>query len=62
MIGTRLSMELQRIRPDIPVILTSGFNEFITPKDFKQFGISEYVMKPFNARQLGRVIRRVLDR
>ena len=61
MTGTQLSMELRKIRPDIPVILTSGFNDIVTSENFKQFGISEYILKPYDAHQLGKIIRQVLD-
>lgn len=60
MTGAELTKELKKIRPDIPVILISGFGEEITHDDLEKIGISEYVMKPMTIRELGTAIRRAL--
>ncbi|MBI2425595.1 MAG: response regulator [Candidatus Hydrogenedentes bacterium] len=58
--GTELLPQLRAIRPDIPVILYSGFAETIrnTPKDKRPF--DAYVMKPMVVAELTRAIRGVL--
>lgn len=62
MTGGELIVRLKQIREDIPIILTSGFNdEVITPTESRQLGVSEYIRKPFSAATLARAIRRVLD-
>jgi PAS domain S-box-containing protein len=61
MTGVELAEELMRIRPDIPMILVTGFSEAVTPEKAKQMGIREFVMKPIISRDLSKVIRRVLD-
>ena len=48
------------IRPDIPIILCTGFSEVIDGKEAKARGVQEFMMKPFSARQLAETIRRVL--
>jgi len=62
MTGITLAQELMRIRPDIPVILYSGFDESITPELLKQTGIREFIMKPVAKKELAVVIRKVLDK
>jgi PAS domain S-box-containing protein len=61
MTGIKLARELMRIRPDIPVILYTGFDESITPELAKQSGIREFLMKPVAKDELASVIRKVLD-
>ena len=61
MTGLHLTREVRNIRPDIPIIIISGYNEKITPENIQKLGISEYVVKPFTIHRLGTTIRRVLD-
>ena len=59
--GLELSKELIRIRPDLPIILTTGFNESVTKENYRKFGIREFVPKPFKVSHLDHAIRRVLQ-
>ncbi len=59
--GLELAEEMMQIRPDIPVILATGFSETISPEKAKQHGIREYIMKPIAARELAVITRQVLD-
>jgi len=61
MTGVELAQELMRIRPDIPVILCTGFSETITPEKAKAIGFKDFIMKPLIRRQVAEAIRRVLD-
>ena len=61
MTGEQLSKELMRIRPDIPIILCTGYSELITEEKAKSMGIREFVMKPLVARELAETVRKVLD-
>jgi len=60
--GSELAKELLLIRPDIPVILCTGFSEVISPEKVKEIGIKEFVMKPFDIIQLAKLIRKVLGK
>ncbi len=60
--GIKLARELIRIRPDIPVILYTGFDQSITPELIKQVGIREFLMKPVAKNELAFVIRKILDK
>jgi len=62
MTGKELATELMAIRPDIPVILCTGFSEKIGEKRAKEMGIRGFVMKPIVMSQIANTIREVLDR
>ncbi len=59
--GDKLARELIRIRPDIPVLLCTGFSETMTEEKIKFLGISGLVFKPLIIRDLAKKIREVLD-
>lgn len=59
--GTQLTRELLRIRPDIPVILSTGFSETVNKENFKALGIRAFVMKPIAKNDIAKIIRKVLD-
>ena len=61
MTGVQLARELMRIRPDIPIILITGFSEIVPPEKAKKMGIREYLMKPVVTSNFGKAIRRALD-
>ncbi|HEY3278585.1 MAG TPA: ATP-binding protein [Syntrophorhabdaceae bacterium] len=61
MTGFALAEELLKVRPDIPIILFTGYNENASPEKAKERGIKEFVMKPLGKRDLAEAIRRVLD-
>lgn len=61
MAGVDLAKELMRIRPRIPIILSTGFSEVISAEEAKALGIQAFLMKPFATRVLAETIRRVLD-
>lgn len=61
MTGERLSRELMCIRPDIPIVLCTGFSELITEQKASELGIREFVMKPLITKEMAAVVRRALD-
>ncbi|MGV7227643.1 MAG: hybrid sensor histidine kinase/response regulator [Nitrospirales bacterium] len=60
MTGEVLSQELLRIRPDVPIILCTGFTHLITPEKAKAIGIRAFLMKPLLSRDLGRVLHEIV--
>jgi CheY-like chemotaxis protein len=52
MTGTQLARELSRTRPDLAVILYTGFNEGITPEDMENAGLRAVVRKPIDPHEL----------
>ncbi len=61
MSGTDLAGALLGIRPDIPIVLCTGFSETISKEKALAAGIREHIMKPVVPSQLAETIRRVLD-
>jgi signal transduction histidine kinase len=61
MTGDRLAQKLLDIKPKIPVILCTGFNEAITEEKALSMGIQKFVMKPVVKNELASTIRAVLD-
>jgi len=61
MTGTELSRNLISVRPDIPVILCSGYPERVIPEELKSIGIKDFISKPVSRQDIAAVIRRVLD-
>ena len=60
MTGEALACELRRIRPDIPIILCTGFSHTIDAEKAQAQGINAFLMKPLVARDLGLAIQHVL--
>ena len=61
MTGDMLVKEILKIRPDMPTILCTGFSEKIDEERSKELGISAYIVKPFDRRDLAKLVRKVLD-
>ncbi|MDY6989466.1 MAG: PAS domain S-box protein [Thermodesulfobacteriota bacterium] len=59
--GDNLAVQLMKIRPDIPVILCTGFSPSITEERAKALGIRGFLLKPFLKSDMAKTIRRVLD-
>ena len=58
--GTDLAREITGIRPDIAIILCTGFSEKVDEQKAKEAGVAEYLVKPVGPSELARAIRRVL--
>ena len=61
MSGDRLAKEIMQIRPDIPIIICTGYSELITADKAAEMGMKGFVMKPLILRDLASIIRTVLD-
>jgi two-component system cell cycle sensor histidine kinase/response regulator CckA len=59
--GKELAQKLIHIRPDIPIILCTGFLNQITSESMKSPGIRESILKPVDILTIAEAIRRVLD-
>ncbi len=62
MTGDVLAQRLKNLRPDLPVILCTGYSERITAETARAQGIDEFAMKPVAMAELSRLVRRALDR
>lgn len=61
MSGVELATVLLKIRPELPVILATGYSTVINPEKAKAMGIREFLFKPSTAQSLGQAIQRALS-
>ncbi|MBU0908611.1 MAG: response regulator, partial [Proteobacteria bacterium] len=59
--GTELAGEVLRVRPDMPIILCTGYSSAISEEKAMEAGIRKLVHKPFGGKQLARLVREVLN-
>ncbi|MGD8549522.1 MAG: response regulator [Desulfobacterales bacterium] len=61
MTGDKLVKEILNIRPDIPVILCTGFSEKLDEEKAREIGAADYLEKPLDKRDFAFKVRKVLD-
>ncbi|MDP3695426.1 MAG: response regulator, partial [Desulfocapsaceae bacterium] len=59
--GVELAKAILQIKPDMPIILCSGYSSVVTEKEALDNGIKKYAMKPMNITTLAQIVREVLD-
>ncbi|MBF0204537.1 MAG: response regulator, partial [Desulfamplus sp.] len=62
MSGDKLATELLKIRPDIPILLCTGFSELMSEKKALSMGIKGFLMKPVSMVDFAHSIRGILDK
>ena len=61
MTGDKLALEMIKIRPDIPVILCTGYSKNISEERAAEMGIKAFAYKPIVKADLAKIVRKVLD-
>ncbi len=61
MTGDELASEMMAIRPDIPVILCTGYSKQISPENIADLGIKALAYKPMIKSEMVETVRKVLD-
>ena len=56
-----MAQELMHIKPNIPIILCTGFSATIDEQKARAMGIRAFVLKPIVKREIAATIRKVLD-
>ena len=59
--GDQLSIEMMKIRSDIPVILCTGYSRKISDEIASEIGIKAFAYKPVVKADLAKTVRKVLD-
>ena len=59
--GAKLASEILKIRPDMPIIICTGYSESMNREMAKAIGIREYVRKPASVAEFAALVRNVLD-
>ncbi len=62
MTGENLSKKIKSVRPDIPVILCTGYSELVDEDKIKNAGISQLIMKPLSLHEIADTVRQALDK
>jgi DNA-binding NtrC family response regulator len=61
MTGDELAVRLLEIRPNLPVILATGYSQNISEAKAMAMGIKAFALKPLVIDELSRLIRQVLE-
>lgn len=59
--GGELAARVLQIRPDLPVLLLTGYADPSMEKELRQIGVLEVLAKPISAQKLGEAVRRALQ-
>ena len=57
-----LALEILKTRPDLPIILCTGYSRKISEQNAKDIGIKMFCTKPLGLKDLAYNIRKVLDK
>ena len=60
MSGEECLMRLKSIKPDVPVILSSGFSETEAARRFRSAGAATFLQKPYTTKHLAELVLRTL--
>ncbi|MCP4337705.1 MAG: response regulator [Desulfobulbaceae bacterium] len=61
MTGADIARRMIQIRPDIPIILCTGYSTIMSEEKAKSMGIKEFALKPLSKKDIAVLIRKVLD-
>lgn len=60
MTGAELAIEVLNMKPEMPIILCTGFSEVINRQKAEAIGIREFIIKPINIMKLSKTIQEIL--
>lgn len=60
--GSELAKKILQIRPNIPIVLCTGYSSMISEKKAKEIGIEKFLMKPVEVKILAKIVREILDK
>ena len=61
MTGDQLAHEIKKIRPEIPIIICTGFSERINKEKAQEIGVDGFLMKPIVKSEVAATIRKIFD-
>lgn len=62
MSGLELTREVEKLCPDMPVILLTGYDEFAYAQEAVKLGIFDYILKPSNPTEILECVKRALQK
>jgi len=60
--GNKLAMEMLSIKPDLPIILTTGYADLIDENEIIDTGVKKVIFKPITIEQLSMTISEILNK
>lgn len=60
--GLDLARRMLGMRPDLPIMLVTGYTELLTPEQAREEGFSAFLFKPLSIKELAGAVRDALDR
>jgi signal transduction histidine kinase/ActR/RegA family two-component response regulator len=61
MTGDELARKVLQVRPDLPILLTTGYSDSLTPERASELGVREVLVKPVLSPDLARAIQRCME-
>jgi CheY-like chemotaxis protein len=62
MSGDKLAIELIKIKSDIPILVCTGFSEYMSEERIQSIGINWFLLKPIIMQDLSQKMREALDK
>jgi CheY-like chemotaxis protein len=62
MSGVQLATEILKIKPDMPIILCTGYSEGLSEEKALKIGVADFAMKPLDRNDLALRVRKVLNK
>ncbi len=62
MTGLDLCRNIKEVRPDIPVVLFTGYLEEFSSESAREAGVDAFFMKPISFKEMARIVRKALDK
>ncbi|MCP4152845.1 MAG: transporter substrate-binding domain-containing protein [bacterium] len=62
MTGLDLATQLHKERPELPVVIMTGFGGSLTPATQERYGIIQVMAKPVSVKELAAVVRDIFDK
>ncbi len=59
--GFAMAQKMLSARPDIPIILCTGFSDLVSAEEAKAMGIREFLLKPIAINDLTQTMRKIFD-
>ena len=60
MTGLDLMREVRKLKPNLPVLIATGFSTSVTPENAASLGITRLLQKPVATSQIRRAVQEVL--
>ena len=59
--GDKLARKILDVRPDMPIIICTGYSDYLSNQGATALGIRDFLMKPYTIDQLAQTLRHALD-